>query len=101
MCKFCDITGRDNENLVELPYFHEGEQPNTGMRLIRANFKGLVSDELAEEVGEIWNLCSDTTEGSMSTFIYYCPRCGKQLMKYTDASVFDEISSSNSSSVAL
>lgn len=93
MCKFCDVTGRDNENLVELPYFHEGEVPNTGLKLIRANFKGLVSEELSEEVGEVWNLCSDTKDGSMTTFIYHCPRCGRQLMKYTDPSVFDEISS--------
>ena len=92
MCKFCDVTGRDNEILVELPYFHEGKYPDTGLRLVRANFKGVVSDELAREVGEVWNLCSDTTEGSMTTFIYHCPRCGRQLMQYTDPSVFDEIS---------
>lgn len=93
MCKFCDVSDRDNENLVELPYFHEGKTPNTGMKLIRANFNGLVSESLADEVGEVWNLCSDTEEGSMTTFIYHCPRCGRQLMKYTDPSVFDEISS--------
>ena len=93
MCKFCDTTGRDNENLVELPYFHEGEYPNTGLRLVRANFKGLVTDELIEEIGEVWNLCSETENGIMTTFIYHCPRCGRQLMKYTDPSVFDEISS--------
>lgn len=92
MCKFCDVTDRDDENLVELPYFHEGEQPNTGLKLIRANFKGLIEDKLADEVGEVWNICSDTIEGSMTTFIYYCPRCGRQLMNYPDPSVFNEIS---------
>ena len=97
MCKFCDVNGRDDENVVELPYFHEGEAEDTGIRLVRVKFNGLIPDALAEEVGEVWNLCSDTAEGSMNTFIYHCPRCGRQLMNYTDPSVFDEISSEKDS----
>jgi len=93
MCKFCDVTGQENEKIVELPFFHEGESANTGLRLIRANFKGLIDDALVEEIGEVWNLSSETEECIMTTFVYHCPRCGRQLMKYTDPSVFDEISS--------
>jgi hypothetical protein len=43
------------------------------------------------EKEEIWNVCSVTSEGTMSSIAYYCPRCGRMLTEHESALDFDEV----------
>lgn len=92
MCRFCNDQGKARVLYLEFPFFHEGAEPETGLKLARLNLRAdQEPDPDAVEEENVWNICAVTTEGSMSSIAYYCPRCGRQLTEFSSTAAFDEV----------
>lgn len=86
MCDFCNVTGKEKVPLIEFPYFHKGKTEGTGLRLVRAYLPEL------DPYTEVWNICADGKYEIMNTFVYFCPRCGRQLAHFVETEI-NEVSS--------